>query len=555
MKILFEEYAYETTILEGILPRGYYHQATPLLSKIYYVGYYNNSPVSDKGEAVVILPKIFLSEDEKLFGVCSPEQLLSEPEIIWKRLKEAGRAEALYSFSIWIFRAIQNYVRRFPSNKTTENQLYNQIINNTGDADHTELGLVLSLFRFFKDNRGLFTSVSKLQNAGRSKINWTKTSIRTNPIIQGKNIIFTDFVSKHKTVNFDEELLVIFYSVLNYYKDAYGFSIILETNYELITGHRFQWLLENGIRKLKSIKYKYFNDRFVKLWSLLYTFFEKADKSRSGRQFEEVLLVKDFNLVFEDMIDDLLSDDQLPNFLKSHKDGKELDHIYKDTSLFPQDHIYFIGDSKYYKPGNAVGSTSIAKQFTYAKNVIQYNIDLFHQGKEANGIRYRDELTEGYNISPNFFITAILDQKFDFSRPGLNEDASEARFSYHFKNRLFDRDSLYVQHYDINFLYVLSSYVSGSLSSKQKFKNSARGKFRLNLISYFNDHFVFTKVTPASDITLLVDKYFKKLIGKMYRSSDWSNSIVVAQHKADVQDLSAVFSDETGITITEFLLE
>ncbi len=82
------------------------------------------------------------------------------------------------------------------------------------------------------------------------------------------------------------------------------------------------------------------------------------------------------------MIDDLIGDNKLLPELKNHADGKQIDHIYKYKSLIIEDEIYFVGDSKYYKPQNSVGKYSQAKQFTYAKNVIQYNIDshsIFYQ--------------------------------------------------------------------------------------------------------------------------------------------------------------------------------
>ena len=39
--------------------------------------------------------------------------------------------------------------------------------------------------------------------------------------------------------------------------------------------------------------------------------------------------------------------------------------------------VYYIGDSKYYKSGHPLTSESIYKQYTYARNVIQWNVNLF----------------------------------------------------------------------------------------------------------------------------------------------------------------------------------
>ena len=96
--------------------------------------------------------------------------------------------------------------------------------------------------------------------------------------------------------------------------------------------------------------------------------------------------------------------------LKKNDDGKIIDHIYDYQSLIDTSNIFYIGDSKYYKSNSEVGNLSKYKQFTYAKNVIQFNIDLLNKDKKETykpKIRYRDQLTEGYNITPNFFIYGL----------------------------------------------------------------------------------------------------------------------------------------------------
>lgn len=110
------------------------------------------------------------------------------------------------------------------------------------------------------------------------------------------------------------------------------------------------------------------------------------------------------------MVDSLISDEIFAD-LKENEDGKEIDHIYKDRSLVDDSQIYYIGDSKYYFYGSDLEDKSIYKQFTYAKNIIQLNINIFNtptcarDKKECeivDNVRYRDPLTEGYNPTPNF---------------------------------------------------------------------------------------------------------------------------------------------------------
>ena len=73
-------------------------------------------------------------------------------------------------------------------------------------------------------------------------------------------------------------------------------------------------------------------------------------------------------------------------FTSRYEDGKRIDHIYKDDSLVPEGKIFFIGDSKYYSDDSEVVGESIHKQFTYAKNIIQYSLNIFQkEERRRNG--------------------------------------------------------------------------------------------------------------------------------------------------------------------------
>lgn len=103
---------------------------------------------------------------------------------------------------------------------------------------------------------------------------------------------------------------------------------------------------------------------------------------------------------------------------KKQEDGKIVDHLFTAESLFENSNqkTYYIGDSKYYKIGHNLTSESIYKQFTYARNAIQWNVDIFNKEREVkkeSGIRLLDDVTEGYNIIPNFFISAKMDKDFN----------------------------------------------------------------------------------------------------------------------------------------------
>ena len=72
--------------------------------------------------------------------------------------------------------------------------------------------------------------------------------------------------------------------------------------------------------------------------------------------------------------------------------------------------------------GHELGSGSVYKQYTYARNVIQWNLDIFNDGRQTeSGVKLRDDVTEGYNIIPNFFISAKLNEHFDYSDDGIEK--------------------------------------------------------------------------------------------------------------------------------------
>jgi hypothetical protein len=531
MIILFEEYQYKTEKLKKVLSERYFFPINSVYSKINYVGYYYNPIINN---AVIIFPKVFINENGFAFDEFEPENLIIQSNETKEKLSRTGKDKIVFEISTWLYRAIQQFNKRHFYNSISENQFLNQVVTNLDEKSNTELDIILSLLKFYKENQDLFSFISKSAHSQQNKINWHKTINKKQPIIQNNTPIYIDLATTRKKINYDEELLVLFYSTLNFIKGKYAFDFYPPQNYELIKGHQFENVLRKGCRYLKSIKYKYYSDKMISLYNLLYAFFERSEKTQSKKQIEEVLLIKDFNIVFEDMIDDLIGDSKLLPELKNHADGKQVDHIYKYKSLLVEDEIYFVGDSKYYKPQNSVGKYSKAKQFTYAKNVIQYNIDLFNDNKLDKQLRYRENLTEGYNITPNFFISAFVNKDFDFSKSYLDETGKPI-MQTHFENRLFDRDTLFVQSYNINFLFVLSSYLTNNSSLKTNFKKDTQKKFREKLVSFINDKYHFYILEPND--SSFIEKHFKLLIGKVYKPSHLTEELILALEKPDRTDI------------------
>lgn len=521
MKILFEDYPYsskDVSFLADIAPI----ELNDGRIKLPYVGYYYDA---DSSETIFILPKVFMVKEkgekgEKAFGRYTPEQLLNLSEE--NELLTAADNAFLFNLSAWLYQAIALFNERNTDNEITSQRSLAGVVGNRGEGEATMLDHVLALLRFNKTHQSLFTYIATIMHSGKHKVHWTKTIRTTSPILKGNKPYYLDCKTKEKTINYDEELICLFYSTLDYLRHSYHFVVKHNLNFEMEKPHRIAAMIESGkgTRRLRGMRGKYFTDELVQLWHLLYAFYERAEEVAQKKLQSERLLVRNFNIIFEDMIDCLIGELSLPKGLKEQKDGKIVDHIYRDKSLVDQGDIYFIGDSKYYKEGNSIGENSRYKQFTYAKNVIQYHIDLFNR-KDDTALRYRDELTEGYNPTPNFFIRGVVDSKdLSYHDSQLKQDEKGRYFNYHFENRLFDRDTLLVLTYDINFLYVLSAYMQsrGYSTSVDRF---LRGKFRQDILEAYQNEYDFYVLEPK-DISKeeFVERNFKKLIGKIYQTKD-----------------------------------
>lgn len=527
MRILIEEYQYNVSdvhdVLYGIDPMENVEGKV----SIHYVGYYYNPLL---GDCVFILPKVLLRDvdgKELAFGKYLPYDIIN-PEGQEKLTKE--ERDFLYGFAVWIYRAIVVY-KNDKSNDSTI--VYQKMINQVGGSSkrksNTFLDILLSLIQFNKDNKSFFFFVLKNLHSGLNKINWTRTISTTSAIIQGGDAIYLNPVNKKRKINFDEELLVIFFSILNYIGDTYGFPKEINCNFDLIKGKQFE-KYRNGYGKvrLNQIKYKYFSDKALQLWKLCYAFFDKSHHIYVNTSQKEYLLVKSFHIVFEAIIDALVGDNPLPDGMdKKQEDGKIVDHLFTAKSLINDEssNTYYIGDSKYYKMGNELGKESIYKQYTYARNVIQWNLDIFNSGrKPESGIKLRDDETEGYNIIPNFFISATMDEKFRYAIDGIKEtDRKNNRYiSKQFQNRLFDRDTLLLFHYDVNFLFVIALYGRNGQGEKKVWRDKVRKMFRKEIQQMLNSKFDFYAVTAKEGVSGVeyIQDHFQQLLGKIFTPYD-----------------------------------
>lgn len=523
MRILIEEYQYNVADVKDILHGIDALENVEGKVSIHYVGYYYNILLKD---CVFILPKVLLKDvdgKELVFAKYKPENIANLDES--NPLNSVER-DFLYKFAVWIYRAIVVY--KNDKRNDTEIVYYSQIAqvgNGRRRLSNTYLDILLSLIQFNKDNQNFFFTIVKNMHSGLNKINWVRTIGTTNAIIQNGQPIYLNPVNKKRQINFDEELLIIFFSILNYIGDAYGFPKQISCQYQLITGKRFETYLNGfGKTRLRQIKYKYFSDKALQLWQLCFAFFDEARQVFITTEKREYLLVKSFYVVFEAIIDELVGDNPLPDGMeKKQEDGKIVDHLFTAQSLIDSEakRTYYIGDSKYYKMGHELGPESVYKQYTYARNVIQWNLDIFNDGKQTpSGVKLRDDVTEGYNIIPNFFISAKLNEHFDYSDDGIEK--TDRKHNKHkkmqFKNRLFDRDTLLLFHYDVNFLFVLSLYARDNAVQKAEWKEKVRNKFRQEIQNWLQQDYNFyaMRARPGVNGEEYIKHNFKEVVGKIY---------------------------------------
>ena len=541
MRILIEDYQYNVTEIKNILQGIDALENVEGRVSIHYVGYYYKTLLKD---CVFILPKVLLKDvdgQELVFGKYKPEDIVCPDK---DGEMEAQEKDFLYKFAVWIYRAIVV----FKNDKRNDTGIvYHQKIAQVGTGSrrlsNTYLDILLSLIQFNRDNQSFFFFIVKNQHSGLNKINWTRTIASTNAIVQNGQPIYLNPVNKKRHINFDEELLIIFFSILNYIGDTYGFPKEICCQYQLITGKRFETYL-NGFGKIRlhQIKYKYFSDKALQLWNLCYAFFEQSKQVYVSTDRREYLLVKNFYIVFEAIIDELVGDNPLPDGMdKRQDDGKIVDHLFTAASLIESEHkpndtdtrqTYYIGDSKYYKMGHELGRESVYKQYTYARNVIQWNLDIFNglnDTVKTSPVRLRDEQTEGYEIIPNFFISAKLDEQFRYDNDGIEKtDRKKNKHkNVQFMNRLFDRDTMLLFHYDVNFLYVLSLYARDNASQKAAWKNKIRNRFRREIQEWLQNDYDFyaMRAKPGVDDAAYIKTHFQQVLGKIYTPFSQDKSI------------------------------
>ncbi len=530
-----------------------------------YVGYCYSHVAED---VVFFLPKVVLTDGvETVFGV-TPSELI-DFEGFSGTFEEGDEnvenyKEFLSTLAIWIYRVLSVY-----NEKQNDNILENKEMQTQSEGKkvkhNTLFDVIIALLDFNRENQDYLTFIARNTHSGNNNIQWTKTISKSTAFIQNGSPVYLNTVNRKKMVNFDEELLVIFYSILNYINEEHGFRYIKNLNYDIVkpaTIKNRYIKAGYGKRRLKEIKYKYFSDKALRIWDLCYAFFVRSHEIAINKSRQDCLMAKDFDIVFETMIDELIGDRNLPEELTEQKDGKIVDHLFLERGLIESadgkaPNTYYIGDSKYYKRNEKgdvhLGDTSIYKQYTYAKNIVQWNVDLF-LGLNKDGEKYkaeghqqlRDELTEGYNPIPNFFISAHIRDAKEGSHKLLAFDDDKItqqdslNLNRQFENRLFDRDTMLLSHYDVNFLFIVALYGRNRKSAQAAWRDRVREQFRKEVQSLLNDMYSFHVLQPKAgkDCYAFVKNNFSVLNGKIYRPYPTANYLVLAELKNKPENVS-----------------
>lgn len=584
MIFLFEQFAYSEKFLQSVLPlekkggnwdlpKGFVTKSKSGDFVLDGVGYLYNKSAKDSAKnsddkIVFVLPKVFLEEGGKAFG--------KEAKGDANFALENAPKDFLANLSLWVCSSIAQYQKLHPNDRAIESPNVHRFGSDA--AAPTLIDVMNAMKLFYAENKNLFVFTAKNKHSGNNRIDWRRTVAHTQPFMQGDAPIYMELENKKKVFDLDDRLLVLYFSAMHYIEETFGFKMPHSEFYAPMRVNEFRRLLgHRGLVELRRIKHKYFADKFLRLYNIVKAFFEWGGNFSANDFSSEYLLTSKYNNVFEAMIDKLVGDESRDiDSLKQNDDGKIIDHLYKEKSLIfasgtDDDLIWHIGDSKYYQDPNDIQGQSVAKQFTYAKNVMQnfFSPDFINSGKDVyedgvhQGVRYRDKLTEGYSVTPNFFIRGEVPKfnqdlaKTQFQDPYFRDDPNSEKEDLirkddadlwkdrnrHFENRLFDRDTLLLQVYNVNFLYVLKAYTSKRSSLREEFKRDAREKFRRNFLSLLREKYYFWAIylpnheSPDYENKLreFVDNNFRKLTGRIYRPFDIKKCIILALEKESVE--------------------
>lgn len=461
-----------------------------------------------------------------------------------KDIKDAKLKSIVESLPWWIYRVLDKYMKQKGKDEENKKEIYD-IRSSKIDNKNYEPSIIeriLSLKDFYDNNRDLFLFIYRQAHLGFNRINWVKTVRKYNPIINNGKVVYLNVDNHKKFINYDEQLLVIFFNTLVYLNDEMGLPVVVDQPYNLYGKDEFKRMIENGqvLGTLRRIKNNYFNDKMRLLWELLYAYYCLDFRLRADKQHKEYLYTTSFENVFECIMDYMLSDDDL--ITEKNQNERIIDHLFAGKSIFEEaDKVCYIADSKYYMMNSEVGENSDLKQFSYARNLITHAME--NKISKVRGFdekfidiaqKYRDDKTEGYVVTPNFYVRPnsnvyFYDDEFEL-HPFKNEKVKVKR---HFDGRLFDRDTLFLMQYTVNLLYVMQCYAKNDIIERNRFRSKVETKVACDLNEHIKNNGikVFRRwFSTENELDDFIGSHFRSLIGRMF-SRD--NCLIVALAESD----------------------
>jgi hypothetical protein len=199
---------------------------------------------------IIILPKVFINEHGHAFGTYKPVDFLEieNDKNLQESLKKEHKLAFLYSISTWLYLSIKKFNDRKPTSNITDVSELNQIVSSFGKQHISELEIVRSLMQFNHENQQLFTFIKKT-NSSQNRL--VKNNYSQTAYFQAETLLYLDTLTKQKTIHVEEELIVIFYSVLASINQKYFLKIPLNPLFKVMSAREFDAFMRHGTRVLK----------------------------------------------------------------------------------------------------------------------------------------------------------------------------------------------------------------------------------------------------------------------------------------------------------------
>ena len=212
---------------------------------------------------------------------------------------------------------------------------------------------------------------------GNGKINWKKT-IKNNKLFLNNSFVYSELVTKQIKYNIENEITDIHKFCVQTAINIFGFMFGLQykqvNNINLDEKVKLKW-----IQILRAELLKSFNNHKKYLLKNMIDILESVDLNGLNKK-EFKLITKDFNYVFECLINEKFGTEKTSNYnpqgewVLNNMHPFDSSDIRPDTIRIDKDNVYII-DSKYYMYGytkltkDLPETSSIHKQITYAQYI------------------------------------------------------------------------------------------------------------------------------------------------------------------------------------------